>query len=74
MQMKAYDHVDAQVYFEKAIGSGIAVDDNLVTISFGDELLTANLNQYYYDILFVKDSKKSRLVGGKVFILNSVTV
>lgn len=74
LQLKAYDRINASVYYEKSIGEGLSIDGNLLTISFGSEILSAKLSEYYYDILFIKDSVSKRLVSGKVIVINSVTL
>jgi|SRR5690606_155782 len=74
MDIKSENKLSAPAVVQKTIGTGLAIDVNNLTISFGDETKPLRLDTYYYDILFAKDGKEVRLVAGRLFIKNSITI
>lgn len=74
MDIKSEDRLSAPAVIQKTLGAGITVQENNLTISFGSETKPLNLDTYYYDILFSRDGKEARLVAGRIFIKNSITL
>src|SRR5690606_34363372 len=68
MDIKSEDRLSAPAVLEKTLGSGLSVEANNLTVSFGAETKPLSLDTYYYDILFSKDGKEARLVAGRLLI------
>ncbi len=76
MDVKDKVDVNSASFVSWTLGDGLTItgaDNNVLSFTFGEEFVSSQNNQWYYDILFTSPDGKTTLVGGMVKIRLVVT-